>query len=210
MISLKGDKCTIQYYNNQASTYEATVANINLPDQWRTFASHIKPKGKILDVGCGGGRDILHFQSLGFTVEAIEPATELANIARKKTNAKILELSIEELKAECEFDGVWACASLLHVPILNFQQAIQRISNATKAFGYIYISLKEGSGEVRKPDGRLFSNFTESQVGRIIENIDSLEIVKSWITEDAAERANIRWLNFLLRKTGSPKTSPQP
>ncbi|MCO7543261.1 class I SAM-dependent methyltransferase [Stutzerimonas nitrititolerans] len=200
MTPFKGDTATIQYYDDHANDYESSTADIILTEPWDTFTSHIKPNGKILDVGCGGGRDILHFQKLGFTVEAIEPTPRLASIARKKTNAKILEISIQELTADRQFDGVWACASLLHIPTLEIKEAIQKLSNATKADGYIYISLKEGLGEVRKSDGRLFSSFTQSQVSDIIKDIHALEIVKTWVTEDAAHRSGVRWLNILLKK----------
>ena len=197
----KADEATIKYYDDHAEDYELSTAGIKLTEQWEAFTSRLTAKGKVLDVGCGGGRDILHFQQLGFTVEALEPTPKLARIAREKTNATIHELSVLELTARCRYDGVWACASLLHLPAAEIKAAINKLSVATKHGGYIYISLKEGADEIRKPDGRLFTSFTEDGLNEISNELGSLQVIKLWTTEDAAQRSGVRWLNILFRKS---------
>ncbi|MBI8217103.1 class I SAM-dependent methyltransferase [Pseudomonas aeruginosa] len=192
---------TIEFYNKNLNSYSESTCNLNLSDQLNTFTNLLPPQGRILDIGCGIGRDILYFQSLGFVTDGIEPSILMARVARKKTRAQIIEISAEELNDKDKYDGIWACASLLHIPKRKIESVINKIAQALKKEGYCYISLKEGIGEVRESDGRLFSYYTAEEITKSINRSGSMGLLKIWKSSDAVQRSNTQWLNILLIKS---------
>lgn len=200
MSIMKGDASTINFYNKNHENYDNDTSQLELKEQWKIFESRIRPGGKILDIGCGSGRDITHFQTRGFSVEGLEPSTAMAEMARKRTNARIYIQPAEQLCANNQYDGIWACASLLHISKKNIKETIQRIAQALNKNGHAYISVKSGSGELRKEDGRLFSNYSSEELKEIISTIPEIVIVTLWTTPDAAQREDLEWINLLLKK----------
>jgi len=99
------------------------------------------------------------------------------------------------------FDGIWACASLLHVPEAELPDVMQRLRNALKPRGILYASFKYGRGE-RKHQGRLFTDLDEPGLAALLRQVPGLEEVETWITGDLRPgREAERWLNALLRRT---------
>ena len=81
----------------------------------------------ILDAGCGSGRDAKAFLDAGYQVTAMDASTKMCEEAEKRLNKQVLCLSFEELIFEREFDGIWACASLLHVPYKDIDLSLIHI-----------------------------------------------------------------------------------
>ena len=71
---------------------------------------------KILDLGCGSGRDTKYFLQKGYDVVAVDGSIEMVKLSTEFTGKQTLHLTFDEINFNEEFDGVWACASLLHVP----------------------------------------------------------------------------------------------
>ncbi|MBW4793324.1 class I SAM-dependent methyltransferase [Pseudomonas tolaasii] len=200
MNSMKADPQTIEYYDSFAKSYDLKTFQLELTDQWNSFASMLNVGAKILDVGCGTGRDIKHFQNLGFLVDGIEPSRKMAAIARSKTNATIFSMAAEDINFIDSYDGIWACASLVHIQKALFVKTLKAILKALKSGGYLYISLKEGEGQTRLNDGRLFSYFTKSDLHEIVSTLTNASIIKSWATSDSAGRGDISWINMIIQK----------
>ena len=106
---------TIEYYNNNASEYYDQTAAVDLHDKYERFLRYIPEGGRIMDVGCGSGRDALAFLKAGYEVDAFDGSAQMCRIASERTGISVRQLRFEEVEGEEMYDGIWACASLLHV-----------------------------------------------------------------------------------------------
>ena len=80
------------------------------------FLIHVPAGGDILDAGCGSGRDALAFHRAGYRVTAFDASPEMCRMARQYTDLPVIQMTFQEMTWRSAFDGIWACASLLHVP----------------------------------------------------------------------------------------------
>jgi len=120
------------------------------------------PEGaRILDAGCGSGRDAKRFLEMGYEVTAFDASGELCALASRHVGRPVLRMRFDEVRFEDEFDGVWACASLLHVPRREMDGALARLSRSLKPGGVFYASFRYREGEVIHEDGRHFADCTE-------------------------------------------------
>lgn len=191
---------TRTYYSENAQEFYDGTVNLDMGYQYKSFLKMIPKGGKILDAGCGSGRDSLYFKKKGYMVVAFDYSEALVKLASDLIGSSVLHMSFNDVAFIEEFDGVWACASLLHVPKNEMEGAIAKLAKALKPDGILYVSFKYGNKEeVRK--GRLFSDYTESSFQALIKNISSLKIIKHWKTEDVRpKRKGEYWLNVLMRK----------
>lgn len=191
---------TRTYYSENAQEFYDSTVNLDMGYQYKSFLKMIPKSGKILDAGCGSGRDSHYFKKKGYIVVAFDYSEALVKLASDLIGSSVLHMSFNDVAFIEEFDGVWACASLLHVPKNEMQGVIAKLAKALKPDGILYVSFKYGDKEeVRK--GRLFSDYTESSFQALIKNISSLKIIKHWKTEDVRpKRKGEYWLNVLMRK----------
>jgi hypothetical protein len=119
-------------------------------------------------------------------------------MARLYTNLPVIEMSFQDVNWDSAFHGIWACASLLHVPRVELPEVLARFAQALRASGVFYASFKYGSEE-RAVDGRRFTDMTEAALGSLFRATGFDEY---WTTNDVRpERAKERWLNALaIRK----------
>lgn len=111
------------------------------------------------------------------------------------------QVTFQDVDYSGEFDGIWACASLLQVPQDELPDVLGRFARALRPEGVCYLSFREGTGE-RIADGRLFTDMDESGVDKMVAGIEGLEIVQLWHTNDMRPGRSDRWLNVILRKVG--------
>lgn len=195
---------TLDYYNAHASSYSQSTIDVDMSALYNEFLpilpQDMQSPAHILDLGCGSGRDSKHFLAEGYQVTAIEPAQELAECARKTLNQPVQSRLATEITEHNCYHGVWACASLLHIPYNQLHQVFQNLANALKPSGVIYASFKYGEGE-RHEDGREFTDLTETCLKIIINQIPTLRIYKLWLTQDRRpSHSETLWLNVLLTK----------
>ncbi|MBI6818436.1 class I SAM-dependent methyltransferase [Pseudomonas syringae] len=194
------DHGTIEFYNKNSERYDQSTFNLKLETPWLEFTSRLRPNARILDVGCGSGRDMRHFIDLGYYVEGLEPSREMAKLARSRTGAIIHEISAEQIDFNNQFDGVWACASLLHIDRSSMEHTFNSIMETLKQSGVFYFSLKPGGGTIRKEDGRLFANYTKSEIEELVSARPDINSFVSWESLDALHSRNTTWLNFIVTK----------
>ena len=106
---------TIQYYDEHAEAFVADTESADMQECRERFLRYLEPGQKILDAGCGSGRDVVAFKEAGYDVEAFDASAEICRIASEKTGIEVRQMRFEELDGEDQYDGIWACASLLHV-----------------------------------------------------------------------------------------------
>jgi SAM-dependent methyltransferase len=191
---------TIEYYDKNSEKYFEDTVNLDMERHYSTFLELIPDRAAILDAGCGSGRDTLYFRKKGYSVVAFDYSAELVKKASEFTGENILHLSFKDIQWKEEFDGIWACASLLHVPKKDIDDVFDRLADALKRGGVLFASFKLGEGEDIKKE-RLFNYYTESTMRILIQKHPRLVITRIWITEDVRDdRKGEYWLNMLLKK----------
>lgn len=194
---------TIEYYNKEADSYFKGTVSIDMEDLYQPFM-RLLPKGaRILDAGCGSGRDSLYFKHQGFDVVAFDAAEELVKLSTEHIGQKVLHLTFNDLPFENEFDGIWACASLLHVLKAEMHSVMNKLQKALKPKGVLYASFKYGTDE-KLQGNRFFNSYDEITFKKLLNGLKGLTILEVWKTEDIREdRKGEFWLNALVRKAGS-------
>lgn len=187
---------TVAYYDRNAERFAADTGRLDMSALHERFLRHMPAGGRILDAGCGVGRDALAFAERGYSVVAFDASAEMVRLARERTagRAEILQMRFEDVAWRKEFDGIWACASLLHVPETELPAVARRLASALRPGGVIYMSFKYGAGE-RVAEGRQFTDHTEETLRAALARA-GLTIVEAWMTDDVrAGRSSERWLN---------------
>ena len=199
-FNMKIDK-TINYYNENAETFYQNTVDIDLEAFYEKFLRYIPDKGRILDVGCGSGRDSLYFINNGYDVTSIDASEEMVKLSSALTGQSTIHLRIEDIDYQNKFNGIWACASLLHIEKILTEKILISLGNALRKSGVLYASYKYGTN-TSILEGRYYNNFDESSFGAVIGNIEKLDIVNQWTTDDLRpSRENEKWLNVLLKKS---------
>ena len=165
----------------------------------KRFISYIPKGGKVLDLGCGSGRDSLFFKELGYDVTAVDGSSEMCIQAEKNIRQPVINMTFDKLSFESEFDGIWACASLLHVPSCDIKDVLVRIEKALKPGGYFYFSVKYGDYEGER-EGRYYTDYTEKSIDELFTVIPLLQKIDLWLTDDARPERNDRWINCIFVK----------
>lgn len=191
---------TLGYYDTHAEEFYKSTVNVKFAAMQERFCTKLKRGAYILDFGCGSGRDTKYFLEQGYHVEAIDGSVEMCKLASEYTGIEVKNMLFQELAEVEKYDGIWACSSILHLPIDELPEVMNKMAAALKGNGIIYTSFKYGtfSGE---RNGRFFTNMTEETFADLLNGIDSLEIQEQWTTLDVRpNRGEEKWLNLILRK----------
>ena len=193
-------RTSIDYYEKYAETFFETTVLADMQMVYQPFLSLVKPQGRILDLGCGSGRDSNYFIRRGYQVTALDGSPTLARLASDYIGQEVICGRIEELAYEREYDGIWACASLVHMEKKYMPEMLGKVKRALKDDGILYVSLKYGSGEGVK-DGRYFNYYDEAQLRTVIEELKDMAIIKLFKTEDVRKERNQEfWINALIKR----------
>ena len=191
---------TLAYYNQNADTFIEGTQNADMSEQYRFFLKYLTPGSKLLDLGCGSGRDSAYFSSLGLEVTAVDGSEELCKRVKANHGIEALCINFEDISFDAEFDAIWACASLLHVKKADIPNIMKKVSTSLKPGGILYASFKYGSDECIS-NGRFFNNYTEHDINTLLTPENKLALLEYWITEDVRlDRAGEQWLNFIATR----------
>ena len=191
---------TINYYNSNAKDFVSRTVSVDLEFNHKKFIDRLPERAVILDFGCGSGRDTKYFISKGYQVDAVDGSIELCKLASEYTGIKVKHMLFNELAQVGMYDGIWACSSILHLPLSELGNVMSKMIVALKSGGIIYTSFKYGnfSGE---RDERYFTDMTENTFADFIKQIENAILEEQWITSDARpKRGKEKWLNIILRK----------
>lgn len=191
---------TIEYYNKNAEKYYENTINVDMSPLYKEFIKHLEDNAHILDAGCGSGRDSLYFLEQGYEVTAIDASKRLSELSSELIGQEVKCMKFQDINYKNKFDGIWACASLLHVKRKNIKGIFENLIKALKPQGIIYSSFKYGNKEVYR-NGRLFNYYNEESFKKLINNFEELSITKLWKTEDLRKnRKEEYWLNTIIKK----------
>lgn len=195
---------TLDYYNKNAQDYLQSTISADMSESYNMFLKYLVRESKILDLGCGSGRDSLYFKSKGYEIIAIDGSKELSRLSSKILNQDVYNITFENLdftKGYKEyFDGIWANASLLHVKKDDIRSVIENCLVSLKHGGYFYMSFKIGENEYYDDKQRYFNCYTEKTFKEMIKNIKNFDICDINVTEDSLGRDNVRWISAVCKK----------
>jgi SAM-dependent methyltransferase len=192
---------TLEYYERNAERYFKATRDADMSALYERFARRLPKGARILDAGSGSGRDTLAFLSRGYSVSAFDSSPALCELSTRLTGVPARVLRFQELEDNEEYDGIWACASLLHVPEAALPDAIGRLVRALKPGGVLYMSFKHGAGERVTEDGRFFTDMTESRLQRVLQELPGVMLEELWITVGEGQfQGQGEWLNALVSK----------
>lgn len=191
---------TLAYYNQNARQFADTTLSVDFTATQNRFLKRLPLHAKILDFGCGAGRDTKYFLEQGYQVEAIDGSEELCKLAESYTGIPVKHMLFQELCAVDCYDGIWACSSILHLPYQELREVLQKMAKALKSQGIIYASFKYGSFQGERK-GRYFTDFTEESFEALRNTVEGLILEEQWVTSDVRPgRGEERWLNLILQK----------
>jgi SAM-dependent methyltransferase len=192
---------TTEFYERNADQFCGSTSGLNMESLYDRFLKLLPKAGMILDAGCGSGRDTRAFKARGFHVTAIDSSRRVVQFAREFTGQKCRRLRLQDIEFHEKFDGIWACASLLHLRKREIADVMFRLIDALKAGGVMYVSLKEGRGERIAEDGRFFNYYTLTSLRRLLSEFSNVDELAIWKTRDIRPgRHGAHWLNALVRK----------
>jgi len=198
-----------RFYDDNASTFVEQTFNVDMAELRSRFLKNLPKGASILDAGCGSGRDALAFKQAGYDVCAFDASSEMVAEATSRSGLPVRQMRFENFSWERDFDGVWACASLLHVFRRNLPMVFQRLAKNLTPDGVIYASFKYGSDE-RRRKGRYFNDMTRELIDPLLQMTPELAMFDFWISKDQRpERGSERWLNCLFKKVGGQQACTQ-
>ncbi|MFC6477433.1 DEAD/DEAH box helicase family protein [Pseudomonas asuensis] len=168
------------------------------------FLARIPAGGYILDAGCGSGRDAKAFIQQGYQVSAFDASPALADLASDYLGQPVQVLRFSQFSEVYIYDGIWACASLLHVPQIEMPQALANLWRGLKPGGAFYCSFKLGRGE-REQSGRRFTDADEEQLREWLATVDDVADIKIWHTRDQRPGRDEQWINLLACRAEAPR-----
>ncbi|RLJ17525.1 SAM-dependent methyltransferase [bacterium endosymbiont of Escarpia laminata] len=188
----------MDYYEKNAGAFIESTLQVDMQPLYQRFLPLLPRYAHILDAGCGSGRDARHFIKNGYQVTAFDASTEIAALAEKEIGQSVQVQRLQDIHYQNQFDGIWACASLLHVPAKELPDVFHRLTDALKPNGVIYCSFKYGRGEYEK-QGRRFTDLDEAELQSLVGETETLTIKELWVTADLRPgRDHERWLNGIL------------
>jgi cyclopropane fatty-acyl-phospholipid synthase-like methyltransferase len=190
---------SINYYDKNVEEFVSGTLDVDVSDLYARFLKHVPLGGHILDAGCGSGRDVKYFLEQGYRVTAFDGSKEMVSSASNLTGLQVQHQQFDEVYCQQVFDGIWACASVLHVTKKEMAEVVNKLRHALKDQGVLYLSYKYGDSEEVRKD-RHFSNYTEESFTSLLKECHPLQVMEMWTTQDSRpDRQDERWLNVLLR-----------
>ncbi len=194
---------SIDFYNENVERYSDNIKDSKSREILNEILKYIPENGKILDAGCGTGRDSLIMKELGYEVTAFDGAYKMVELARKVTGLPVIVDTFENIALQNNtFDGIVALSSFIHVDKENMEQVFKKLYNSLKKEEYMVCSYKLGENYIYQEDGRKFTCYTIKEFAEFIEQKTQFTLIEKIIQTDARKGLeHIQWGNFILKKS---------
>ena len=194
-------RSTIDYYNRIADSYYWTTVGIDMSKLRNAFAAYLPAEARVMDLGCGSGRDVMAFGDMGHEASGLDASKELVELAKERLEVKASVGDMVTWRASEPYDAIWCCASLIHLNEEEKKRFFGNLQYNLKPGGVIYISVKEGIETGTDEEGVYTSNCTAEELKSFL-NGAGCEILETVVTEDAMGRPGVKWLNVIAKKRG--------
>ena len=188
------------YYDAHAKEYAELTVKADMSQAYNRFLVYLPAGAGILDAGCGSGRDSLCFMKKGYAVTMLDASEGMCKCAEELTGRKALCMPFADIVFADQFDGIWACASLLHVSEIELETVLAKFHRALKRDGVLYASWKYGVAE--RCDGeRFYCDMTEEKLQNVLARAGLFNCLECWVAEDSLPSGREqKWLNVMLGK----------
>jgi SAM-dependent methyltransferase len=201
------DTPTLSYYvrnaKEVAARYESVVNGL-APHFEQAFASG----ARVLDLGCGSGRDMAYLHKLGrhvYGLDATPQLVELAQEAHPELRGRVVHgvLPGAAIPFGGAFDGVLCSAVLMHIPLDQLGEAATFIKRCMRPGGHLLYSVPSKredarTGDCRDAQGRLFVPDAAHRLLKHFERHD-FTLVQRWSNEDSLGRDGVAWASVLMQ-----------
>lgn len=219
---------TLSYYDTHAETFIQDTVSAQMHTQQDAFLAYLPAHAHVLDLGAGSGRDSLYFMQHGCSVTMVDGSAAMCKACEKLTGQKAVHSTFLEYETDENYDGVWACASLLHLRREEIPLVLSRLAAMLRQPNIVYLSFKYGEFAGER-NGRYFTDLTEESLAGVIREANavlrgantvsregnsalretstaalvvvngSYTIEKQFITEDVRPGRTTKWLNAYVR-----------
>jgi SAM-dependent methyltransferase len=190
---------TLDYYTTHSTRFIAETQYLDLETLYARFLKYLPVGARLLDAGCGSGRDSKAFNEKGYAVVAIDKCPEFVAHTAHYAQVPAQIMDLKNLTFADPFDGIWACASLLHLPPNTLVTVFQGLQVVLKPTGFLYASFKKGDFSGCR-NGRWFTDLSLDKLRGLLAQRSTLTVVEHWETPDRRpERAQELWLNVILK-----------
>jgi len=186
------------FYQNQAQAYFDQTFGIDPSSFLMPLVSYIRSGARILDIGCGAGRDMLWLDKRGFSCIGLDCTPALVELARLHTGRPVIEADFETFGFQgMDMDALLLIGALVHVPHERFQFIFSRILRALKPQGHVLLTIKQGQGTQARPDGRIFYLWPKAELMSILEHYSL--VCLEYFEQQSKVRASDTWMSFVLQ-----------
>lgn len=192
---------SIDYYSKYASIYFENTIDLNMEEILDKFIDLLPEGATVLDLGCGSGRDSFYLMEKGLDVTALDGSMQLCELAEIHIGQDVLNMRYEEIDFDNVFDGIWACASLIHIKAEDIDDILNKVIRSLKTNGILYMSFQYGDFSGFR-NQRYFKDYNTRTLKELISKHEELEILDIWKTDDVrVEREDDNWINIIVKKT---------
>ena len=199
---LRLSESTIAHYDRQAEAFRDGTRDHDVSQNCAALLEAIEadPPYAILDLGCGPGRDLRHFRSLGHEAVGLDGSQEFVAMARAFSGCEILHQNFLALALpEGRFDGVFANASLFHVPSRELPRILRELSATLRPRGVLFCSNPRGNNEEGLSDGR-YACFFDLETWRSYVGAAGFQELRHYYRPPGLPRHKQPWLATVWRK----------
>ena len=192
---------TVGHYENNASSFWYGTKDHDVTQNYASFLSQF-PEGSaldILDFGCGPGRDMRYFQSLGHRPVGLDGSEAFCDMAQTNSGCPVLHQQFLSLDVPDEaFDGVFANASLFHIPSQELPRILRALHSTLRTNGILFSSNPRGNSEGWS--GQRYGHFIELEESQANLEAAGFEVLEHYYRPAGAPRSEQPWLAIVSRR----------
>ena len=197
------ERVTLGHYDDNAASFWQGTKDHDVSQNYQKFLGQFPPAQQldILDFGCGPGRDLCYFKSLGHRPVGLDGTLAFTEMARAHSGCPVLHQSFLSLDLErAAFDGVFANASLFHVPAQELPRVLAELRDALRDGGILSTSNPRGSAEGWS--GQRYGHYMELEVSQRYLQEAGFDILEHYYRPAGKPRSAQPWLAIVSKKRG--------
>jgi SAM-dependent methyltransferase len=196
---------TLAHYGASAQSFWEATRDHDVSQNYEAFLSAIdaRPPYVLLDFGCGPGRDLIHFQSLGHEAVGLDGSARFVAMARAATGCEVLHQDFLKVSLPLgRFDGIFANASLFHVPTQELSRVLGELHEALAPRGVLFCSNPHG-GDTEGFSAERYGAFHTLERWRTYVQAAGFREIAHYYRPAGKPRSEQPWLATVWRKLGA-------
>ena len=198
---------TLKFYETDSKNLSLRYENADVREIQELLLTTFGEKTKLLEIGCGSGRDASFMTKKGFEVIVIDGSKNMIDEAKKihpeLSNKIFLKTLPNDLEFDIKFDGIYSIAALMHLSKDDLMKSILKIYDLLNSTGKFFMSVSLFRDDINEngfdKNGRFFLILSFEEWISIFQNTD-FKILKTKINKDGLNRTGIEWLTMVVQK----------